>query len=80
MLRLVKKVDPIISTAERVEIVRSIMYVDSVHIENVPDKLETWRQLHFTHFFKGERLARHREGRPAGTGVRRRWVSRSSTS
>jgi glycerol-3-phosphate cytidylyltransferase len=54
MLRLVKKVDPIIPTAERVEIVRSIMYVDSVHIENVPDKLETWRQLHFTHFFKGD--------------------------
>ena len=54
MLRLVKKVDPIIPTAERVEIVRSIVYVDSVHIENVPDKLETWRQLHFTHFFKGD--------------------------
>ncbi|KAF2413942.1 cytidyltransferase [Microbacterium sp. B35-04] len=54
MLRLVKQVDPIIPTAERVEIVRSITYVDSVHIENVPDKLETWRQLHFTHFFKGD--------------------------
>lgn len=54
MLRLVKHVEPVIPTAERVEIVRSITYVDDVHIEDVPDKLETWRQLHFTHFFKGD--------------------------
>lgn len=54
MLRLTKGVEPIIPTAERVEIVRSISYVDQVHVEDVPDKLETWRQLRFTHFFKGD--------------------------
>lgn len=54
MLRLTKGVEPIIPTAERVEIVRSITYVDQVHIEDVPDKLETWRRLRFTHFFKGD--------------------------
>ncbi|MEU1971936.1 adenylyltransferase/cytidyltransferase family protein [Microbacterium sp. NPDC019599] len=54
MLRLVKGVEPIIPTSERVEIVRSITYVDRVHVETVPDKLETWRELRFTHFFKGD--------------------------
>ncbi|WP_243076164.1 adenylyltransferase/cytidyltransferase family protein [Microbacterium sp. SS28] len=54
MLRQVKGVDPIIPVLERVEIVRSITYVDHVHVETVPDKLETWNALHFTHFFKGD--------------------------
>ncbi|QIG38806.1 adenylyltransferase/cytidyltransferase family protein [Microbacterium sp. 4R-513] len=54
MLRLVKNIEPVIPTAERVEIVRSITYVDQVHIETVPDKLDTWRELGFTHFFKGD--------------------------
>jgi glycerol-3-phosphate cytidylyltransferase len=54
MLRLVKRVEPVVPTAERVEIVRSIRYVDRVHVETVPDKLETWRKLRFTHFFKGD--------------------------
>lgn len=54
MLRLVKGMEPVIPTAERVEIVRSIVYVDQVHVETVPDKLETWRELRFTHFFKGD--------------------------
>ncbi len=54
MLRAVKGVDPVIPTAERVEIVRSIRYVDRVHVETVPDKLDTWREVGFTHFFKGD--------------------------
>jgi len=54
MLRLVKGMDPVIPTSERVEIVRSISYVDAVHVETQPDKLDTWRELHFTHFFKGD--------------------------
>jgi glycerol-3-phosphate cytidylyltransferase len=54
MLRAVKHVEPVIPTAERAEIVRSITYVDQVHVEDVPDKLDTWRQLRFTHFFKGD--------------------------
>ncbi|TDN90836.1 adenylyltransferase/cytidyltransferase family protein [Microbacterium sp. BK668] len=54
MLRLVKKVEPVVPCTERAEIVRSISYVDRVHVETVPDKLDTWRELRFTHFFKGD--------------------------
>lgn len=54
MLRHVKGVEPVIPTAERAEIVRSIQYVDDVHVENVPDKIDVWREVGFTHFFKGD--------------------------
>ncbi|MBF4562772.1 adenylyltransferase/cytidyltransferase family protein [Microbacterium sp. VKM Ac-2870] len=54
MLRSVKGVEPFVPTLERVEIVRGIRYVDEVHVETVPDKLEVWRQVGFTHFFKGD--------------------------
>jgi glycerol-3-phosphate cytidylyltransferase len=54
MLREVKGVQPFVPTAERAEIVRSVRYVDHVHIETVPDKLEVWREVGFTHFFKGD--------------------------
>jgi glycerol-3-phosphate cytidylyltransferase len=54
MLRLTKGAEPFIPTIERAEIVRGIRFVDHVHIEDVPDKLETWRRIRFTHFFKGD--------------------------
>lgn len=54
MLREVKGVDPVIPALERVEIVRAIRWVDRVHVEAVPDKVETWREVGFTHFFKGD--------------------------
>jgi glycerol-3-phosphate cytidylyltransferase len=54
MLQQVKGVDPFIPTAERADIVRGIRFVDHVHIETVPDKLDVWRQVGFTHFFKGD--------------------------
>ncbi|MCR8670986.1 adenylyltransferase/cytidyltransferase family protein [Agrococcus sp. HG114] len=54
MLRQVKGVTPVIPTFERAEIVRAIRFVDRVHIETVPDKLDTWREVRFTHFFKGD--------------------------
>lgn len=54
MLRAVKGIEPVIPTAERAEIVRSIMYVDDVYIETNPTKLEAWQDVHFTHFFKGD--------------------------
>ena len=54
MLRLVKGVEPFVPTIERAQIVRNIKYVDHVHIETVPDKLEVWREVGFTHFFKGD--------------------------
>ncbi|MFT4229314.1 MAG: adenylyltransferase/cytidyltransferase family protein [Microbacterium sp.] len=54
MLREVKGIEPVIPTAERAEIVRHIGYVDRVHIETTPDKLDAWREVGFTHFFKGD--------------------------
>lgn len=54
MLRAVKGVEPFVPTAERAEIVRNLRYVDDVHIEVVPDKLDVWREVRFTHFFKGD--------------------------
>jgi glycerol-3-phosphate cytidylyltransferase len=54
MLRAVKGSETVIPTAERAEIVRHIDFVDAVHIERVPDKLEVWEEVRFTHFFKGD--------------------------
>lgn len=54
MLREVKRVEPVIPTEERAEIVRNLRFVDQVHIETAPSKLEAWREVGFTHFFKGD--------------------------
>ncbi|MGW9627801.1 adenylyltransferase/cytidyltransferase family protein [Microbacterium sp. NPDC055521] len=54
MLRTVKGIEPVVPTAERAEIVRHIAYVDDVYIETMPAKMDAWRDLHFTHFFKGD--------------------------
>jgi glycerol-3-phosphate cytidylyltransferase len=45
---------PAVPLEERLEIVRAIRYVDEVHAETVPDKLDTWAALQFTMFFKGD--------------------------
>lgn len=54
MLRAVKGIEPVVPEAERAEIVGSLRMVDDVHIERVPDKLDVWRDVGFTHFFKGD--------------------------
>lgn len=54
MLRLTKGIDPVIPLAERIEIVRSIGYVDEAVAETVPDKLQMWQKLQFDVFFKGD--------------------------
>ncbi|MFC0681628.1 adenylyltransferase/cytidyltransferase family protein [Lysobacter korlensis] len=54
MLRLTKGISPVVPIAERMEIVRHIDFVDDVHCEDVPDKLEVWRELRFDVFFKGD--------------------------
>lgn len=54
MLELTKGVAPVVPLAERLEIVRSISYVDDAVAEVVPDKLDTWRSLKFDVFFKGD--------------------------
>lgn len=54
MLERTKGVRPVIPLAERLEIVRSISYVDRAVAEVLPDKLDTWRELKFDVFFKGD--------------------------
>lgn len=54
MLLASKGAAPVIPLAERLEIVRSVRYVDEAVAEVVPDKLDTWRELRFDIFFKGD--------------------------
>ena len=54
MLREVKGIEALIPTAERAEIVRHISFVDDVHVETTPSKMDAWRDVGFTHFFKGD--------------------------
>ena len=46
--------EPFVPLAERMEIVRTSTYVDQVHAETVPDKLDTWRAVGFDRIFKGD--------------------------
>ncbi|WP_314854023.1 adenylyltransferase/cytidyltransferase family protein [uncultured Microbacterium sp.] len=54
ILALGKGIRPFIPTIERAEIVRSNRFVDEVYIETTLDKLDAWRDVRFTHFFKGD--------------------------
>ncbi|MEU9143154.1 adenylyltransferase/cytidyltransferase family protein [Streptomyces sp. NPDC048349] len=54
MAELAKGRRPMIPLLERLEIVRSVKYVDSAFVETVPDKVETWRQVRFDVIFKGD--------------------------
>ena len=54
MLLLAKGRAPVIPLAERMEIVRNLRFVDDVHAEVVPDKIDTWRQVGFDVIFKGD--------------------------
>ncbi|HSU02193.1 MAG TPA: adenylyltransferase/cytidyltransferase family protein [Nocardioides sp.] len=54
MCLLAKGHRPFIPLVERLEIVRHVGFVDEVHAEVVPDKLETWDALRFDRIFKGD--------------------------
>ncbi|THA26680.1 cytidyltransferase [Streptomyces sp. RKND-216] len=45
---------PVVPLVERLEIVRSIRFVDAAFVETVPDKLKTWQQIRFDVLFKGD--------------------------
>src|SRR3954452_5939371 len=45
---------PVVPLAERLEIVRNLRFVDDVHAEVVPDKIDTWREVRFDIIFKGD--------------------------
>ncbi len=54
MLLLTKGRAPVVPLSERMEIVRSLRFVDDVHAEVVPDKIDTWREVRFDVIFKGD--------------------------
>jgi glycerol-3-phosphate cytidylyltransferase len=74
MSLLTKGKAPVVPLAERLEIVRSIRYVDEAVPEVLPDKLDTWRQVGFDIIFKGDDWRGTAKGRKlesdfAGVGV-----------
>ncbi len=70
MLELTKGRRPIVPLAERMEIVSHIDFVDEVRAETVVDKLETWEQVRFNTFFKGDDW----KGTPRGIELERRFA------
>ena len=69
-----KGVQPVVPLAERLEIVSSINCVDRAYAEVLPDKLQTWNEVRFDVFFKGDdwrgtAKGRDLERRFAGVGV-----------
>ncbi len=54
MCLLAKGRAPVVPLTERLEIVRSISYVDEAVAEVLPEKLDTWRSLQFDVIFKGD--------------------------
>jgi glycerol-3-phosphate cytidylyltransferase len=54
MAELAKGRRPVVPLVERLEIVRSVRFVDAAFVETVPDKLETWQQVRFDVLFKGD--------------------------
>jgi glycerol-3-phosphate cytidylyltransferase len=50
----VKGKEPVVPEQERLEIVRSVRYVDEGVIEDLPTKLEMWEQLRFDVIIKGD--------------------------
>ena len=54
MLQRTKGITPVIPLAERLEIVSHISYVDEARAEVLEDKLDTWRDVRFDVFFKGD--------------------------
>ena len=71
MLELTKGVTPVVPLFERLEIVRHISFVDEAVAEVVEDKMETWRQLRFDVFFKGDDW----RGTPKGTRLEREFAT-----
>jgi len=45
---------PVVPAGERLEIVRSVRYVDEAVLEDVPDKLAMWERLCFDVMIKGD--------------------------
>ncbi|MEN0128920.1 MAG: adenylyltransferase/cytidyltransferase family protein [Brevundimonas sp.] len=70
VLEVTKGHRPVVPLLERMEIVSHISYVDQVHPETLLDKLDTWRELPFDVFFKGDDW----KGTPKGEDLERRFA------
>jgi glycerol-3-phosphate cytidylyltransferase len=70
LCQLTKGSTPMIPLVERLEIVASIKCVDRAVAEVVPDKLQTWEELGFDVFFKGDDW----RGTPKGRDLERRFA------
>lgn len=62
---------PVIPLPERLEIVRSICYVDRAEPELHEDRIDTWRELHFDVLFKGDDW----RGTAKGVSMERRFAA-----
>ena len=54
MAAVAKGREPIVPLVERLEIVRSVRYVDEAVAETVADKVEMWRRFRFDVLIKGD--------------------------
>ncbi|MBO0896438.1 MULTISPECIES: adenylyltransferase/cytidyltransferase family protein [Arthrobacter] len=54
MTQRLKGTTPVIPLAERLEIVRSVRYVDAVVVDTHVNKADTWQEVGFNIFFKGD--------------------------
>lgn len=70
ILEITKGRRPVVPLAERMEIVSHISFVDRVHAEVHLDKLDTWREVGFDLFFKGDDW----RGTPKGLDLERRFA------
>lgn len=61
---------PVVPLGERLAVVEAIKYVDEVHPEILPNKIDTWRGCHFDIFFKGDDW----RGSPAGLDLERQFA------
>jgi len=54
IIELAKGTTPVVPLTERLEIVGSLDCVDEARAETLPNKIDTWRDVRFTMFFKGD--------------------------
>ena len=54
MSERLKGTTPVVPLTERLEIVRSVRFVDDVVVDEHLNKAETWREVGFNIFFKGD--------------------------
>jgi len=71
MLELTKGARPVVPLNERLEIVQHISFVDEAVPEVLPDKMDTWEQLRFDVFFKGDDW----RGTPRGLRLERQFAA-----